>query len=205
MESEIKTHQKDEFITHDLIESSQPYTFLNSIVVPRPIALITTKGTGGVVNAAPFSYFNVVSIQPTLISVSIEWRHGQRKDTAHNIFSTKEFVINICSLELAKAVSQTGRDLPSDISEIEVAQLSLIPSEYLSVPRIANTPIQLECFFQSSLQIEERVDLILGKVIKVHLLKAILNSQGSVDFEKLNPLARLGKTYAKISDFFNVS
>jgi len=203
--SHPRARQKDEFITHDLIGSVKPYTFLNSIIIPRPIALITTKGTNGVVNAAPFSYFNIVSLQPAIISVSIGWLNGKRKDTAHNIFSTKDFVVNICSIEMAQAVTQTSQDFPRDVSEIEVAQLSLIPSENISAPRISNTPIQLECRFNNSLEIENAGELILGEVVKVHLLKEILNSNGHVDVALLNPLARLaGQFYAKITDFFEI-
>jgi flavin reductase (DIM6/NTAB) family NADH-FMN oxidoreductase RutF len=200
-----KAHQKDEFIAHDLLGSSQQYTFINSIIVPRPIAFITTRGTNGIINAAPYSYFNAVCMQPPIISISIEWRSGQRKDTAHNIFLTKNFVVNICSFDMANVVAQAGRDIPREVSEIELTELSLIASELVSAPRISNTPIQLECRFKTSFEIENKGDLILGEVVRVHMLKEILNDKGHVDFAKLNPLARLsGPTYGKITDFFDV-
>jgi flavin reductase (DIM6/NTAB) family NADH-FMN oxidoreductase RutF len=201
-----KAHQEDEFITHTLEDLTSPYPFFNSLIVPRPIAFVTTKGENGIVNAAPFSYFNAVCSHPTMISLAIEWRDGQRKDTPNNILKTKEFVINICNLEMAKAVTQAGQDYPPHISEIELAKLSLIPSMRVSVPRIANSPIHLECVLQRMIEIEEsRSDLFIGKIVKVHLHKILFNSEGRIDFSQLNPLARLsGKTFASLGNFFEV-
>lgn len=207
MDLQSKAHHQNEFITHDLAELSTPYQFLSSIIVPRPIAFITTKDKNGIVNAAPFSFFNAVCSHPPIISVAIGRREGnQRKDTSHNIHSTKEFVINICSIEHAKAVSLAGKDYPPTVSEIDLTNLSLIPSVKISVPRIANTLIQMECHFLQSIEIGEHVtDLILGQVVNAHLHKDILTSKGRMDFEKLNPLVRLaGTTYAKIHEIFDI-
>jgi len=196
----------NEFITFNPEEHNKSYSFLNAIIVPRPIAFITTQGKNGIVNAAPFSYFNAVCSQPTILSISIERRKGHRKDTAINIFSTKEFVVNMCSVHLAKAVSQASKDFPPEVSEIDLTGLSLVPSQKILVPRIANSPIQMECRLKQSIEIEGSLcDLILGEVLKIHVHKTILNDKGHIDFEKLNPLARLaGTTYAQLSHFFDV-
>lgn len=182
------------------------YHVINSIVIPRPIAFVTTKGSNGVVNAAPFSYFNVVCTNPSLIAIAVERRLGQRKDTACNILFLKEFVVNICSVNIAKAVAISSQDFPPEVSEIDTAKLSLLPSQMLSVPRIANTPAQLECTLYRMIELgKDQCDLILGKVVKIHLHKSILNSQGRVDPEKLNPLARIsGPTYAMICNLFDI-
>lgn len=193
----------EDFVTHDLNGFSK---FLNSIVVPRPIAFVTSKSLNGIINAAPFSYFNIVCTTPPTVSISVQRRQGQRKDTSQNIISTKEFVINICSVDIAKAVGIASGDFPHDVSEIDLADLSLISSQKISVPRIANTLAQMECLFSQVIEVgSDKVDLIIGEVLAIHLHKDILNSNGEVSFEKLNPLARLsGPTYARINDFFEI-
>lgn len=179
---------------------------LNSIVIPRPIAFVTTLGATGIVNAAPFSYFNLVCTHPSIISLSIGRKNNVRKDTSSNILATKEFVINICSTELAKAVSIASTDFSPDVSEVEIANLSLISSHIVSPPRIANTLVQMECVLNQVIEVgPNQTDLILGQVIKIHLHKDILNAQSRIDVAKLNPLARIaGPTYARVCDFFEV-
>lgn len=206
MDSLPEAYQYEAFLSQDLDGASEPYKLLNSIIVPRPIAFITTKSENGIINAAPFSYFNAVCTEPVLISVAISRRNGQRKDTSRNIFATKEFVINICSVDLAKVISFAAQDFPPDISEIDLSKLSLLASKKISVPRIANTPIQMECVFKQTIEFgENRGDLIIGEVVNIHLHKKILDSKGHIDFEKLNPLARLsGKTYAELTNFFDI-
>ncbi len=186
------------------VDPLQP--ILNSVVVPRPIAFVTSKGKNGVVNAAPFSYFNILCSNPCMVSIAIERREGGRKDTARNIIAIGEFVINICSLKLAGAVSLAGGDYPPEISEIEKAKLSLLDSLKVSVPRIANAPVQIECLLHQIVEVGvEQCDLILAKVIKIHVRKDILNEVGEVDPGKLDPLARIaGPTYAKVTHFFDI-
>ncbi|MFC2049219.1 flavin reductase family protein [Chlamydiota bacterium] len=204
---DLQSHPESAFVTHHLEGSTQPYPFLNSIVVPRPIALITTLGANGIVNAAPFSYFNAVCANPVILSIAISRRDGQQKDTARNIFASREFVINICSQHLASAVNLAGMEFPPDVSEIDMANLSLIPSQKISVPRIANTLIQMECRLYQSFEVtDQKINLILGEAVRIHIHKDILDSHGRIEIAKLNPLARLsGKTYATINDFFDAS
>lgn len=201
-----EAHHFDDFQSQSIDKEPFTYNLLSSIIVPRPVAFVTTLGTNGVVNAAPFSFFNAVSTHPPIISIAIKQRTAQRKDTARNIIATKEFVVNICSIEIAKAISVASGEYPPDLSEIELTKLSLIPSKKISVPRVANTLVQMECILDQVVEIGiDPVDLILGEVVAIHIHKDILNSQGHVDVEKLNPLARLaGSTYAKIHDFFDI-
>ena len=202
MNSHLIAHQLEDFISHNLEEFSRPYPLLNSIIVPRPIALITTVGNNGVVNAAPFSYFNAICKHPALVSVSIEQRQGRKKDTARNIRRSKEFVINICSKGMQQALEITGKDYPPEISEIDQAKLSLLPSRQVSIPRIANTLIQLECKLKEVIDLEGgNIDLVIGEIVEVHLHKMVLDTEGYVNFAKLEPLARLsGNSYAGITD-----
>lgn len=195
----------ENFTSYDL-NGSHSSNLINSIVVPRPIAFITSKGFNGVINAAPFSYFNIVCTEPSIVSIAIQQRNGKRKDTARNIIAFKEFVINICSLNLAKSVSIAGGDFPPDISEVELANLSLLPSQKVSVPRIANTLVQMECTLDQVIEVKKGiVDLILGEIVKIHIHSDILKNNGYIDISKLNPLARLaGISYAKIDPFCEI-
>lgn len=197
-------HEAHEFIAKDLDTFSNH--LLNSIVVPRPIAFVTSMSEQGVINAAPFSYFNAVCTNPIMISVAIERKEGYRKDSALNIISTKEFVVNICSVELVKVINIASIEFPPGISEIEVTGLSLIPSEKIKVPRIANTLVQLECVFHQVIELgENQSDLILAKVVMAHVHKNILKGNGDVDVAKLNPLVRLSRrSYASLSGFFEI-
>lgn len=196
----------EDFTSYDMSGSIHSSNLIHSIVVPRPIALVTSKGFNGVVNAAPFSYFNIVCTEPHIVSIAIQRRCGERKDTARNIIASRELVINICSLNLAKSVSIAGGDFPAEISEVEVANLSLLPSQKISVPRIANTLVQMECLLDQVVEVrKDVVDLILAEVVRVHIHNDILNSNGHVDVPKLNPLARLaGISYAKIDPFCEI-
>lgn len=202
MNSFLTAYQFEDFISHNLEEFSRPYPLLNSLIVPRPIALITSVGENGVVNAAPFSYFNAICKQPALVSVSIEQRLGEKKDTARNIRRSKEFVINVCSIGMQHALEITAKDCPSEVSEIGLANLSLLPSRQVSIPRIANTLIQLECRLREVIDLEGgKIDLVIGEIVEVHLHKKVLDSKGYIDFAKLEPLARLsGNSYAGITD-----
>jgi len=199
-------HDLEDFFIHDFETIHYSANILNSLILPRPIAFITTIGMSGIINAAPFSYFNIACTKPAIVSIAIERREGHQKDTSRNITQTKEFVVNICSLELAKAISVASGDFPPEMSEIELTKLSLIPSHVVKPPRVANTFAQIECQVHQIIEVgADPTDLILGKVVKVHLHKNLLNQKGRVDIEKLNPLARLsGTTYAKIGSFFDI-
>lgn len=196
----------EDFLTYNLLDLSCPKKLLHSLVVPRPVALITTIGSNGVINAAPFSYFNLVCTKPAIVSIAIQKREGRHKDTARNILDTGNFTINICSPNLAKALTIAGSNAPSDISEVELANLDLIPAHKIASPRIANTLAQMECLLDHSIQVAEgQCLLILGRILKVHLHKKVVDSDGNLNIKKLNPIARLaGRSFAEITNFFDV-
>src|SRR5579864_8414594 len=129
--SASSVYTAENFISYEMSGSSA--NLIKSIIVPRPIALVTSKGSNGVINAAPFSYFNAVCHEPPIVSIAIQRRGGVHKDTARNIIGSREFVVNICSLNLAKSVSITSGDFSPDISEVELANLSLLPSDKITV------------------------------------------------------------------------
>lgn len=202
----FRVHQPEDFHSYSIDQESQPFDLLKSIVVPRPIALVTTKNPNDVINAAPFSFFNIVCMHPPMISISIGRRKGNElKDTARNIRTNKEFVANICSPELAKILPLVAQTFPPHTSEVEAAELSLIPSDIVAVPRLANTLVQMECRLDQIIEVgDDPHDLILAKVVKIHTHKQIIDEQGNIDIEKLNPLARVsGTLYSQISHTFD--
>ena len=121
------------------------YKFLIGSIIPRPIAFITTQSEDGVVNAAPFSYFNIVSANPPMISVSVQRRDGMMKDTARNIMNTKEFVVHIVDQGILRDVNETAAELDMDESEITRTHFTLVSSDKISVPAVNEAKIRFEC------------------------------------------------------------
>ncbi|MFY0545725.1 flavin reductase family protein [Brevibacillus sp. H7] len=184
----------------------EKYKLLIGSVVPRPIAWITSLSSNGVVNAAPFSYFNVACIDPMMISVAVARRPGGvMKDTARNIRETGEFVINMVDVHNVDAVNQTSADYPGDVSEAEELGLTQLPSAAVKVPRLGESRIHFECRLHQIVTLGEPIasDLIIGEVVHVHVDDE-LYVDGKIDIEKLKPVSRLaGLTYATIGEWFD--
>src|SRR4051812_31784625 len=145
-----------------------PYNPFKSICVPRPIAWISSLSRTGALNVAPFSQFTNVSYDPPCIVMSLSnQQDGRLKDTAQNIFDTKEFVVNMATYEMRLQVEQTSRVLAPGANEAELAGLQMIPSKLVKPPRIAQSPVNMECRLHSSLSIPGRKGphhLIVGSV-----------------------------------------
>lgn len=183
------------------------YRFLTSSVTPRPVAFITSMSDKGVLNAAPFSYFNVISAKPPLLSVSIGRKQGQQKDTSRNILQTKEFVVHVTDEKNVKAVNETSMNLPSEESEVEKVGLSPTVSEKVGVPSLKESRVRLECVLEKHLVFEEddtATDFIIGKIVSYYVEDSLLED-GIVNTEKLKPIARLGgKQYAPLGKIFEL-
>ncbi len=148
------------------VAPSERYQFLTHVVVPRPIAWVTTVNEAGEVNAAPFSFFNVFGSDPAIVALGIGKRSdGTPKDTVRNIESGGEFVINLVTESLAKRMVQTSYEYDHGESELEVVGLSTSPSTRVSPPRIAESPVHLECRKYSIQEIGNN-RLILGEVLQ---------------------------------------
>ena len=133
-------------LSYDLntLSNHDRYKLLISLVIPRPIALVTTLGPTGVVNAAPFSFFNIFSESPPLAVLGLQARpSGSLKDTSAHIRDRGEFVINLVDEALGPKMNQCAVDFPPDVSEIEAARLTVLPSEKIDIPRIAEAPASL--------------------------------------------------------------
>lgn len=143
------------------------YKLLIGSILPRPIAFITTLSAEGVLNAAPYSYFNIISADPPMISVSVQRKNGVRKDTSRNMMETGSFVVHISDEDYIEAINLTAANLPPDESEVDFAQLTSIPSTKIKVPGIAEAKIRMECTLEQSLALggtpsSPACDLIIG-------------------------------------------
>jgi flavin reductase (DIM6/NTAB) family NADH-FMN oxidoreductase RutF len=184
------------------------YKFLIGSIVPRPIAFVTTISKDGVVNGAPFSYFNIVSSNPPMISLAIQRLDGKQKDTAKNIIENKEFVVHIVDEQNVEKVNKTAANLPPDQSEIEFAKLTPIESTKISVPGVQEAKIRMECSLEYSLELggmdSPGCDLIIGKVVQFHIENEIYEN-GRINPKGLGAVSRMaGNFYAKIGDVFSI-
>nr|WP_285865985.1 flavin reductase family protein [Lederbergia lenta] len=173
-------------------------------IIPRPIAFVTTVSNDGTLNGAPFSYFNIVSSNPAMISLSIQRNGGQQKDTARNIIESKEFVVHIVDEQNVEKINKTATNLPSDESEIIIAGLTPVSSTKVKVSGIKEAKIRMECTLEQSLHLNESSDFIIGKVVQFHIDSDIYED-GRIDPLGLGAVSRLaGNNYAKIGNIFEI-
>jgi len=186
------------------------YFLMISAIVPRPIAFVTTLGPSGIVNAAPFSYFTgVASSPPTLLICSGRRRDATTsKDTHRNIVENREFVVNVVVEEVMDGVVIGGTDHPPDVSEIALAGLQTAPSERVKPPRIAASPVNMECRLTQITEVAGTA-IIVGEVVWMHVRDDLIVesrvSPGSkvIDAARLAPIARLGgDDYARLGEIF---
>lgn len=184
------------------------YKFLIGSIIPRPIAFVTTLSKDDVVNGAPFSYFNIVSANPPMISLSIQRAQGRQKDTARNILESKEFVVHIVDELNVEKVNQTAASLPPEQSEIEAAGFTAEASEKIAVPGVKEAKIRMECVLEHALELggteSPGTDFIIGKVVQFHI-EEDLYDKGRIDQKGLAAVSRLaGNDYAKIGEVFTI-
>jgi flavin reductase (DIM6/NTAB) family NADH-FMN oxidoreductase RutF len=190
------------------ISERDNYKFLIGSIIPRPIAFVTTKSKEGVINGAPFSYFNIVSSNPPMISLSIQRASGKRKDTARNIIESKEFVVHIVDEQNVKKINKTAASLPPNQSEIDLASLTTVESVKIAVPGVKEAKIRMECLLEHSLELDgldtPGCDLIIGKIVQFHIESDIYEN-GRIDPRGLAAVSRLaGNNYAKIGEIFEI-
>lgn len=180
------------------------YKILCSLVIPRPIALVSTLGPGGVVNAAPFSFFNVFSEAPPLVVLGLQHRADTSpKDTTRNIGSSGEFVVNLVDEPLAEAMNICATDFPPEISEPEAVGLATAPSVHVAPPRIAEAPAALECRRELSLNFGPHRELLIGRVLHVHVRPEVMDAAYNVDIAAYRPVGRLfADLYTRQRDAF---
>jgi flavin reductase (DIM6/NTAB) family NADH-FMN oxidoreductase RutF len=183
------------------LDAETAYRLITGVVVPRPIAWVTSLSATGVLNLAPFSAFTFVSPKPPMLAISVGRKGGIYKDTAQNILNNEEYVVHIADSSLMKAVHESSTEHPPDVSEVEELRLSTLPGERIKVPRLAAAPVAMECRFRQCLEFgETRSRLIVGEVLVFHIRDGLLNN-GKIETEALDPIARIaGPRYAKLGE-----
>lgn len=163
-------------IEFDALAPLQRYKILASLVVPRPIALISTIDENGIVNAAPFSFFNALGEDPAIVIFSADSRaSGAAKDTVRNALATGEFVVNLVDEAIAEQMHGCAVDVPPEMSEIDLVGFTTTPSHRVQPPRIAQSPVSFECRLHTHLDFNTR-HLCIGEVVWAHVREGILDS-----------------------------
>lgn len=183
------------------------YKLLIGTIIPRPIAFVTTLSEGGTLNGAPFSYFNIVSSNPPMVSLAIQRPGGRLKDTARNIYDQQQFVVHIVDEDNVGAINQTAASLSPTESEIELAKLTPVPSERIAVPGVKEAKVRMECKLVQAIPLggeEPGSDLFIGEIVQFHIDEEIYQ-KGHIDPRGLNAVSRLaGSNYATIGEIFTI-
>jgi len=147
------------------------YKIVNSTITPRPIAWITTVSPEGVVNAAPYSFFNACGVEPPMVMLGLlrDMKTGLYKDTATNVAATGEFVVNLVSEADAETMNLSSVDAPRDVSEVDYAQIATVPSDVVAPPRIATSPVSFECRKLEMLDIGRLQTVLIGEILITHI------------------------------------
>lgn len=180
------------------------YKLLTAVVIPRPVAWVTTQDRQGRVNAAPFSFFNLFGQDPALVILGLEHaRDGSGpKDTARNIAATEEFVVNIVTPDLIGPMVETAAAYPPDVSEPQALELALAPSSQVAPPRLAAAPVAIECRLKDTLRYSGERDIVVGEAVALVARDGLIDTgRMHVDWGGNLPLARLfADRYARLEE-----
>ena len=175
------------------------HTVYNALVVPRPIGWISTVSPEGVINLAPFSFFNSLSADPPCVMFcpnGVKPGTSERKDSLTNVEATGEFVYNMCTTELGEAMVRTAVHEPASVDEMAAAGLTAVACEKVRPPRVGESPIALECKYLQTVTLPkpargEQSQMVIGQVVGIHIAEEMI-VDGIIDVRKVRPLARLG-------------
>lgn len=184
------------------------YKFMIGSIIPRPIALITSVSKEDVLNIAPFSYFNIVTSNPPIVSVAFQRKNGEFKDTARNIIDNKEAVIHIVDTENVDNTNETAASLLASESELDRTSFTLGTSEKVKIPSLNEAKIRFEVELFDHIKVEEDgvigADLLLLKIKEYHIDQEIYE-EGRIDPDGLNAVSRLaGHDYAEVGRRFTI-
>jgi len=191
------------------IPVTEAYQWMVSLVAPRPIAWVTTLSASGVINLAPFSFFNVFGANPPVVVFSPTLkRDSTKKDTLINIERHGEFVIHASTERDIDAINASSASLPPELSEVEYVGKRTLPSVLVKVPRLADAPFALECKLRQIVPVGSgpiSSNLIIGDVVMMHIDPVILGKDGKVDPSRLRSVARLGgEHWCRSTDLFQM-
>jgi flavin reductase (DIM6/NTAB) family NADH-FMN oxidoreductase RutF len=184
----------------------QRYKLMASLIIPRPIALVTTVNAQGVVNAAPFSMFNMLGEEPPIVMISLNKREsGELKDTATNILANGEFVVHLVDESIAEKMHRCGEHFPPDVSEVKAVGFTTAPSNAVKPPRIAEAPVALECTLFEKIETESR-HIFIGRVLWMHARDDLIDLERfRVRLQNYFPIARFGASfYTRTRDRFAI-
>jgi flavin reductase (DIM6/NTAB) family NADH-FMN oxidoreductase RutF len=190
------------------LDSRAIHELMVGCISPRPIAFVSTVGADGVYNAAPFSFFTVLSLHPTVVGFSVGRRRGgAKKDTLVNIESSRDYVINVVSEAIAPAMNQAAGEYPSDVDEFRQVGLTPLASDLVRPPRVAESPIQMECRLMQIMEFGTSPRLhnfVIGEVLRVHVDDEMI-IDGVVKADRLRAVGRLGEDlYCRTRDLFEM-
>lgn len=190
----------------DQLTTETAYRLIVGCVAPRPVAWVTTIGENGRVNAAPFSSYNYVATSPPMVAINIAKRPGTTdiKDTERNIVLTREFVVNVATEDNMELMHRSAQEFAPDESETELLDIALLDSRHVKPPRIASSPVQMECRLEKVIPLGRGINtLYIGEVIAFHLSDRIYDGR-RVDTAAMRPIARLGGPfYAGLGEIFH--
>ena len=185
------------------------YRHLIACITPRPIAWVSSVSPTGVANLAPFSFFNGVGANPPAVMISpLNRRDGSRKDTVLNVEATRQFVVNVVPASLAERMNACSAEFPYEVSEFERCGLTAVPSARVRPPRVAESPVQLECELFTIVPVGDgplAANVVIGRVVLLHADDAVLDAAGQIDPDKLDTVGRMGGTlYTRTRDRFEM-
>jgi flavin reductase (DIM6/NTAB) family NADH-FMN oxidoreductase RutF len=188
------------------IPASARYKLLTSVVIPRPIAFVTTTDRDGVVNAAPFSFFNCFGSDPAIVAIGIGDREpGVPKDTAANIAATGEFVVNLVTEAIVNQMNLCATDFPAGTDELKETGLTAVASRFVRPPRIGESPVGMECRHHQTLTIGSN-RMIVGEVVAMHVDDDLVDPKNFHVAQDLHAIGRLGSPdrYTRTDDQFGL-
>ncbi len=193
----------------DQLEIRDVYALMTRTIVPRPIVWVSSCSADGYVNLAPFSYFNGLCSRPPAIMFSpTNWPDGREKDTTRNIRQTEQFVVNIVPHRMADAMVKTSGDFDQRINEFDIADLQPLPSLRVRPPRVAGSPVQMECQLIQIVNVGTgalAANVIIGQIILFHVDPKVIDDRGRIDAGRLDALGRLGgREYCTTRERFEV-
>ena len=186
------------------LQNAQIYRLMTGFVVPRPIALVSTLSASNVPNLAPFSFFNVLSMEPPTIGISVGLRGGHaRKDTLINVEATSEFVVNVVSMGIAEQANTASLDWTPDVDEFDASRLTPIYENLIvKAPRVAESPVHLECRLTRLIDFGDYT-FVVGEVVAFHYRNDVCDDRLYIDHDRLAAVGRLaGFNYCSTADRF---
>ena len=187
-------------------EQKEITSFFYRILIPRPIAWVSTRSKNGIDNLAPFSFYGGVTANPPIVSLGIGRRAGKHKDTSQNLLDTGECVIHLTSVELSEKMVKTSAELPPEKDEFEIAGLEKAESTDVKPPRLKDAKVAMEGTLYKHIEVGNGPgDMILVEIVRIHIDDDILDERGRPDSSKLDPLARLGgRQYASLTEAWEI-